>query len=102
MDNLPPDPAPVIIWRRFAEEGARGSAVAALGGIHDPQTLDSVAEMLRGNEIFRDTAHHFLRHFDLMLSRLSPRLTDEQMAVLADSRSARAFMVVGRAAGIFG
>lgn len=101
MDDLPPDPAPPAIWRRFAE-GARGSAVGSLGGIHDETAIEIAGMMLRGDEIFRDTAHHFLRHFDLLLSRLVPQLDDMQIQVLADSRSARAFMLVGRVAGIFG
>lgn len=100
MDDLPPDPAPPAVWRRLAE-GGRGSAVAALGGIHDEFALEVAGAMLRGDEIFRDAAHHFLRHFDSMLGRLVPQLDDAQIAVLADSRSARAFMLLGRVAGIF-
>lgn len=101
MDDLPPDPAPAAVWRRLAE-GARGSAVSALGGIHDDLALDVAATLLRGDEIFRDAAHHFLRHFDALLSRLIPQLDDAQVAALADTRSARAFMLLGRVAGIFG
>lgn len=101
MDMLPPAPAPASVWRRFAN-GQRGSAVAALGGIDDETALQVVAEMLRQDEIFRDTAHHFLRHFDGLLTRLVPELDDMQIAVLADSRSARAFMLLGRLAGSFG
>lgn len=101
MDDLPPNPTSPAIWRRFAE-GARGAAAGSLGGIHDETALDVTAALLRGDEIFRDTAHHFLRHFDLLLSRLLPQLDDAQIEVLADSRSARAFMLVGRVAGIFG
>lgn len=101
MDDLPPDPAPPAIWRRLGE-GARGSAVAAIGGIHDEMALDVAAALLRGDEIFRDAAHHFLRHFDGLLGRIVPQLDDEQIARLADSRSARAFMLLGRVAGIFG
>ncbi|MDP5305900.1 hypothetical protein [Paracoccus spongiarum] len=101
MDDLPPDPAPAAVWRRLAD-GARGSAVAALGGIHDELALDVASSLLRGDEIFRDAAHHFLRHFDAMVCRLVPQLDDAQVAVLAQTRSARAFMLLGRVAGIFG
>lgn len=101
MDMLPPNPAPAAVWRRFAE-GQRGSGVAALGGIHDREALETVAQMMRQDEIFRDTAHHFLRHFDGLLARLVPELDELQIAVLADSRSSRAFMLLGRVAGSFG
>lgn len=101
MDDLPPDPVPAAVWRRFAQ-GERGSATAALGGIQDPVALDIAAGLLRRDEIFRDTAHHFLRHFDAMLTRHLPQMDDAQIAVLAETRSARAFMLLGRLAGTFG
>lgn len=101
MDDLPPDPAPPAVWRRFAE-GARGSAVASLGGIRDEAALDIAATLLERDEIFRDTAQHFLRHFDAMLAQQVPQMDDGQIAVLAETRSARAFMLLGRIAGIFG
>lgn len=101
MDDLPPDPAPPGLWRRFAE-GARGGDVAAIGGIHDAAALETTAALLQDDEIFRDTAHHFLRHFDTMLTRQLPEMDDAQIAVLTQTRSARAFMLLGRIAGIFG
>ncbi|WP_265500165.1 hypothetical protein [Paracoccus beibuensis] len=101
MDDLPPEPARPETWRRYAE-GARGSAVAALGGIHQPEALQIAAAMIQDDEIFRDTAHHFLRHVDGLLARLVPQLDDLQIAVLADSRTARAFMLLGRVSGVFG
>lgn len=101
MDMLPPNPTSAQSWRRFAA-GQRGSAVGALGAIEDEDALATVSEMMRQDEIFRDAVHHFLRHFDGLLARLVPALDDTQIAVLADSRSARAFMLLGRAAGSFG
>lgn len=101
MDDLPPDPVRPDVWRRFAA-GERGSAVAALGAVHDDDAMDIAAAMLREDEIFRDTAHHFLRHFDGLIGRVVPQLDDLQIAVLADSRSARAFMLLGRVSGVFG
>lgn len=101
MDDLPPDPVRPDVWRRYAA-GERGSAVAPLGGVHDDAAMDIAATMLREDEIFRDTAHHFLRHFDGLIGRVVPGLDDLQIAVLADSRSARAFMLLGRVSGIFG
>lgn len=101
MDDLPPDPAPAAVWRRFGE-GARGSAVAAIGGIHDEMALEIAQALLRTDEIFRDAAHHFLRHFDVMLTRNLPQLDDPQIEALANARATRAFMLVGRAAHGFG
>ncbi|WP_282601976.1 hypothetical protein [Paracoccus sp. PARArs4] len=101
MDDLPPDAAQADAWRRFAA-GERGSAVASLGAVHDDQALEAVSAMLHDDDVFRDTAHHFLRNFDGLLARLVPELDDLQIAVMADSRSGRAFMLLGRVAGAFG
>ena len=101
MDDLAPHQAPVALWRHFAE-GARGAAVADLGGIHEADALATVSELLRGDEIFRDSTHHFLRHFDMTLARIIPQLGDDDILLLSQSRSSRAFMLLGRAAGIFG
>ncbi|MDO5630572.1 MAG: hypothetical protein Q4G22_01915 [Paracoccus sp. (in: a-proteobacteria)] len=101
MDSLRPDPAPPELWRRFAD-GARGSAVAAIGGIHDETALEIASALLKNDEIFRDSAHHFLRHFDLALTRVISGMSDDDIAELAQTRSARAFMLLGRAAHIFG
>lgn len=98
-DALPAfaDPA---IWRRFAH-GARGPAVAALGGIHDAEALSATQTRMQDDEIFRDAAHHFLRVFDKNVTELEPRADDDALVALSDTRTARAFMLLGRASGIF-
>lgn len=101
MDDLPPEHVSPAVWRQFAE-GERGRTAAGIGGIRDAEALDLVSALLRGDEIFRDTAHHFLRHFDTLLTRDVPRLEDIQVQALADTRTARGFMLIGRAAGVFG
>ncbi|TRW99311.1 hypothetical protein FNJ84_01145 [Paracoccus sp. M683] len=101
MEHLVPDAPRPALWRRFAE-GMRGDTVQAMGAVHDAAALDLVQAMLKSDEIFRDSAHHFLRHFDLMLTRIGGGLDDAQLARLADTRSARAFMLLGRAANVFG
>ncbi|MBC9247809.1 hypothetical protein H4P12_14100 [Paracoccus sp. 11-3] len=100
MDDLPTEPVDIEAWRRFGE-GVRGASVAGVGGIHDATALEMTGAYLRGDEIFRDTAHHFMRQFDVTATRLMAELDDEQIVMLADSRSARAFMLLGRVAGVF-
>lgn len=100
MDSLIPDAPRPDLWRRFAE-GMRGDAMQDMAAIHDEDALALTVAMLKGDEIFRDTAHHFLRHFDLMLTRIGGDLDDHQLRRLADTRSARAFMLLGRAANVF-
>ncbi|SLN59824.1 hypothetical protein ROJ8625_03029 [Roseivivax jejudonensis] len=100
MDDLSPDRARPETWRRFAQ-GARGREIAALGGIRDRSSLALAAGRMKQDPIFRDAAHHFLRLFDRGVARFEPEATDAEISDLADTRSARAFMLLGRVAGTF-
>jgi hypothetical protein len=100
MDDLTPDRARPEVWRHFAL-GERGSAISDLGGIRDRASIALAAGRMRSDSIFRDTAHHFLRSFDRMMAARADSLSDTEIAKLADTRSARAFMLMGRVAGLF-
>lgn len=100
MDDLRPDRARPEIWREFAN-GARGRAVAQLGGVRDPSLLARTAGRMKQDPIFRDAAHHFLRRFDKAVSAFAETATDEEITFLSDTRTARAFMLLGRVAGTF-
>ena len=100
MDDLRPDMARPEIWRRFAE-GERGRTIAALGGIRDRSSLALTAARMKQDTIFRDAAHHFLRLFDRMFTQFADSATDTEISELSDTRTARAFMLLGRVAGTF-
>ncbi|MDR9428006.1 MAG: hypothetical protein RI538_07450 [Salibaculum sp.] len=100
MDDLHPDRARPEFWRRFAR-GERGRAVGALGGVRAPEPLALAAGRMREDTIFRDAAHHFLRKFDQMLEGFEKEATDEEIAALSETRTARAFMLLGRVTGAF-
>lgn len=100
MDDLRPDRARAEIWRRFAH-GERGKTVAALGGVRDRSSLALTAGRMREDAIFRDAAHHFLRKFDRMLVQFEAEASDEDIAALSETRTARAFMLLGRVTGAF-
>ncbi len=100
MDDLRPDRARPEIWRRFAK-GERGRAIAAVGGVRDRSCLALTVGRMRGDTIFRDAAHHFLRKFDQMLLTFEGMATDEEIAELSETRTARAFMLLGRVTGAF-
>ncbi|MBK5925858.1 hypothetical protein CCR87_00545, partial [Rhodobaculum claviforme] len=101
MDDLTPEVADPDLWRRFAR-GARGGPIADLGGVRDEGSLGRAATRMREDAVFRDVAHHFLRHFDRMLEALEPQLSDADILDLSETRSARAFMLLGRVTGMFG
>lgn len=100
MDDLKPDPARPELWRTFGE-GARGRSVAALGGIRDRSSLALTAGRMKEDAIFRDAAHHFLRKFDHLFSEIADNMSDADIARLTDTRTVRAFMLLGRVAGTF-
>lgn len=100
MDDLRPDRARPEIWRKFAQ-GERGRAVAALGGIHDRSSLVLAAGRMKKDPVFRDAAHHFLRHFDRTFMEFEKNASDADIVALAATRTARAFMLLGRVAGTF-
>ena len=100
MDDLRPDRARPEIWRRFAG-GERGRTVAALGGIRDRSSIALTAGRMRTDPVFRDAAHHFLRQFDRSFQAFEKTASDQDLAEMSDTRTARAFMLFGRVAGVF-
>ncbi len=99
-DDLHAAPAPPALWRRFAG-GVRGPSVAALAGVDDASALELASARMARDTVFRDAAHHFLRQFDLGLQRFVAHASDEEVAALAQTRTARAFMLLARAARSF-
>lgn len=100
MDDLKPEMARPDVWRRFAA-GERGRMVASLGGVRDRSSLALTAARMREDTIFRDAAHHFLRTFDRTFTIFEKNASDAELADLADTRTARAFMLIGRVTGVF-
>ena len=100
MDDFAPGDIDADAWRRFGQ-GERGAGVETVGGIRDEEAVEIVAARLRADAIFRDVCHHFVRFFDRLLARLEPQLSDEELAAMTDTRTGRAFMLIGRAMGTF-
>ncbi len=100
MDDLRPDRARPEIWRHFAQ-GARGRPIAPLGGIRDRSSLALTNARMKQDPIFRDAAHHFLRRFDKTIAEFEKNASDAEISAMADTRTARAFMLLGRCAGTF-
>ncbi len=100
MDDLKPELSRPELWRRFAA-GERGRTIAALGGIRDRSSLALTAGRMREDPVFRDAAHHFLRTFDKTFASFEKNATDAELADMADTRTARAFMLFGRVTGTF-
>ena len=100
MDDLRPDRARPEVWRQFAH-GARGRPIAPLGGIRDRSSLALTNARMKQDPIFRDAVHHFLRRFDKSFGEFEANASDGEISAVADTRTARAFMLLGRCAGTF-
>ena len=100
MDDLTPDLSRPDLWRRFAG-GERGRSIGGLGGIRDRTSLALAAGRMKADPVFRDAAHHFLRSFDKTVAAFEPNASDVELADLGDTRTARAFMLLGRVTGTF-
>lgn len=100
MDDLTPERARPELWRKFAQ-GERGRAIAALGGIRDRSSLALTGARMREDPVFRDAGHHFLRTFDKTFQEFEANASDTDLTELADTRTARAFMLFGRVTGTF-
>ncbi|MCA8868516.1 MAG: hypothetical protein KDA67_07690 [Rhodobacteraceae bacterium] len=100
MDDLKPDRPRAATWRRFAK-GERGPAIAGLGGIRDRSCLALTSGRMKQDPVFRDAAHHFLRQFDSVLTEFEANATDQELTDMGETRTARAFMLLGRVAGTF-
>jgi len=100
MDDLNPDRSRPELWRDFAK-GQRGPSVAGIGGVHDRSSLALASGRMRSDAVFRDAVHHFLRQFDKTFSRFCEAASDQDITRLADTRTARCFMLLGRVTGTF-
>ena len=100
MDDLAVHRADPVIWRAFAG-GKRGPEIGALGGVRDRSSLALTMGRMKDDPVFRDAVHHFLQIFDRVFALFAAEASDAEIARFADTRTARAFMVTARAAGVF-
>lgn len=101
MDDLPVPETDAALWQRFAQ-GSRGQAVAGLAVIDNAAALNATGTMLADDEVFRDVAHHFMRRFDRLLTRRGQTEDGAVLAVLAETRSGRAFILLAQVSGMLG
>ncbi|MCZ4259526.1 hypothetical protein O4G76_01555 [Limimaricola sp. G21655-S1] len=101
MDDLAPPQAPAEAWRALAR-GERGAPLERLAyGLDEDGFAGIAAARLSSDTIFRDTVQHFLRLFDRMLDEYCDGADDDEIALLAETRTGRAFRLLGAAAGNF-
>ena len=101
MEDLELSPAPVALWKRYAD-GARGPEVDQIGGVRDEVAIALARTKYRSDPVFRDTALHFLRRYDKLVIRMFAELGEDRLVLEAgESRTGRAFMMIARVMGVF-
>jgi hypothetical protein len=101
MEDFEPETPSPEAWAAYAE-GARGAKAAAVGGLHDPEAVETVKERTRTDAVFRDAGLVFARRWNALVRRVVRDLgPDPVLARLGDTRSGRAFMLLARALGAF-
>jgi hypothetical protein len=100
MDDLRPDRTRPELWRRLAA-GERGRTIGALGGVRDRSSLALTSGRMKEDEVFRDAALHFLRTFDRTFAEFEKNASDSDLIDLAETRTVRCFMLLGRVTGMF-
>lgn len=100
MDDLRVEWPEASAWRSFAK-GARGSEVAALGMVRDRTALTISKTRLKSDVAFRAKVHGFLTQFDHILTEFEETAENSELVEMGKTRSAIAFMLLGRVSGAF-
>ena len=100
MDDMRIDKPAPSAWRSFAK-GARGKEIAGLGMVRDRTALALATTRLKNDSKFRETVHGFLTQFDTILTEFERAAEDSELTQMGKTRSAVAFMLLGRISGAF-
>lgn len=102
MEDFIPVLPPVSVWRHISE-GKPLPPGQEFGGITDEVVIAKVRDAMTKDSNFSDLADQLCARYALLLARLFREATDVRHAIeLADTRTGRAVMLVGRALGRFG
>lgn len=100
-EDLLPTIAPADLWRSFSE-GKKQAEIAYLAGIDDQTVISVTRARLKNDPEFRERALTFQRSFGRILEQFVDEASDAQIERLANTRSGRAYMVLGAISGAFG
>ena len=102
MEDMLPHHAPAEVWRRYIVENDAAEAME-LGGVRDAHAIEDVIAALNDKADFASTSDKFLKRYEDIVARMFNEGQDPELVVqLADSRSGRAYMLLGRSSGRFG
>jgi hypothetical protein len=101
MEDLKPDHAPVDVWRKFIVHHDRRIG-EELSGVQNHDAIADVSGALGNDPKFSKISGQFLERYEILVERMFHEAPDPALAVeLADTRSGRAYLLIGQAAGRF-
>ncbi len=95
MDDLEIDLGLISTWRKYATDSTEGT-VSSLGGTGTYLEIDKVSSIVNENSDFEERASTFNSHMDKFISQAIPQLKDEEIRKLAQTRTFRAFLLLGQ------
>ena len=100
LDDLKIDPPSVTAWVNFIknEQSGHGKRLSC-NGIDDH--IKKLKIRAKSDVIFRDTALMLMRRFDKLLRDNLKTADDHQIFKISDTRSGKAFLIVGKISDSF-
>lgn len=95
MDELEIDLGLISTWRKFAADNAE-STVSSLGGTGTFVEIDKVSSIVTERSEFEELANTFSSQMEEFISQAIPQLKDEEIRELAQTRTFRAFLLLGQ------
>ncbi len=102
MEDMQVHHAPIELWRSYIIDGDSRD-ILDIGGVRDPHAIEDVEFALNERQEFARISKAFFDQYETIVARLFQETDDPTLAVeLADTRTGRAYMLIGRAEGRFG
>lgn len=95
MDDLEIDMGLISTWRKFATDSPEGM-ISSLGGTGTFLEIDKVTSIVAENNDFEERANSFNKQMEEFISQAIPQLTDDEIKDLAQTRTFRAFLLLGQ------
>lgn len=100
LDDLKIDPPPVESWLNFVTTDQKTNK-KRLGCVGIDIKIKKLKSRIKTDAIFRDTSLTLMRRFDRLLRDKLRTANDEQIFKIAETRSGKAFLIVGKISDSF-
>ncbi len=100
LDDLHFDQPSVDAWRNFISRN-KSSSGKKLHCVGIESHIDALYKRMKSDTVFKDTALILIRRFDQLLREKLPEATDQQVFSISNTRTGKAFLIIGKISEIF-